>query len=45
MNLTQAGAQQTQEQIIDAIRGAERFVLITHEHPDGDALEIGRAHV
>ena len=38
MNLTQAGAQQTQEQIIDAIRGAERFVLITHEHPDGDAL-------
>lgn len=24
--------------VLDELRGAERFVLLTHEHPDGDAL-------
>ena len=24
--------------ILDALRGAERFILVTHENPDGDAL-------
>jgi len=28
----------TREHVLRAIRGAERFVLVTHEHPDGDAL-------
>jgi phosphoesterase RecJ-like protein len=28
----------TREQALDAIRRGERFVLLTHEHPDGDAL-------
>ena len=26
------------EQVLDAIRSAERFLLVTHENPDGDAL-------
>ena len=28
----------TRQQILDAIRAADKFVLVTHEHPDGDAL-------
>jgi phosphoesterase RecJ-like protein len=28
----------TREQVLDELRGADRFVLVTHEHPDGDAL-------
>jgi phosphoesterase RecJ-like protein len=28
----------TREQVLDELRQAERFVLVTHEHPDGDAL-------
>jgi phosphoesterase RecJ-like protein len=32
------GARSAREQVLDEIRGAERFCLVTHEHPDGDAL-------
>ena len=32
-----AGANARAE-VLDAIRGSERFVLVTHENPDGDAL-------
>ena len=28
----------TREQILDELRTAERFLLVTHENPDGDAL-------
>ena len=28
----------SREQVLTAIRGAERFLLVTHENPDGDAL-------
>ncbi|HEY8638083.1 MAG TPA: DHH family phosphoesterase [Solirubrobacteraceae bacterium] len=28
----------TREQVIEELRGAERFLLVTHENPDGDAL-------
>jgi bifunctional oligoribonuclease and PAP phosphatase NrnA len=31
-------ATSSREQVLAAIRDAERFVLCTHEHPDGDAL-------
>jgi phosphoesterase RecJ-like protein len=29
---------ETRQQVLDEIRSAEKFVLLTHEHPDGDAL-------
>jgi bifunctional oligoribonuclease and PAP phosphatase NrnA len=29
---------ETRRQVLDEIRSADRFVLVTHEHPDGDAL-------
>ncbi|MCW3000823.1 MAG: bifunctional oligoribonuclease/PAP phosphatase NrnA [Conexibacter sp.] len=32
------GATAAREQVLREIRDAERFVLVTHEHPDGDAL-------
>jgi bifunctional oligoribonuclease and PAP phosphatase NrnA len=32
------GASAAREQILEDIRGGERFCLVTHEHPDGDAL-------
>ena len=28
----------TRQQVLEALRGAERFLLVTHENPDGDAL-------
>jgi phosphoesterase RecJ-like protein len=28
----------TREQVLDAIRAQQRFLLVTHENPDGDAL-------
>ena len=31
-------AQDAREQVLDALRSGEKFVLLTHEHPDGDAL-------
>lgn len=37
--MTIAGAAaSTREEVLDAIRAGERFVLVTHENPDGDAL-------
>jgi bifunctional oligoribonuclease and PAP phosphatase NrnA len=32
------GAASAREQALAEIRGSERFCLVTHEHPDGDAL-------
>ena len=32
------GAAGTREQVLARIREDARFVLATHEHPDGDAL-------
>jgi phosphoesterase RecJ-like protein len=32
------GAVAAREQVLAEIRESERFVLVTHEHPDGDAL-------
>src|SRR3954453_13955296 len=32
------GATAAREQLLREIRGADRFCLVTHEHPDGDAL-------
>jgi phosphoesterase RecJ-like protein len=29
---------ETRRQVLDEIRTADKFVLVTHEHPDGDAL-------
>jgi len=29
---------ESRQLVVDEIRAAERFVLVTHEHPDGDAL-------
>jgi phosphoesterase RecJ-like protein len=28
----------TRQQVLEEIRSADKFVLVTHEHPDGDAL-------
>jgi bifunctional oligoribonuclease and PAP phosphatase NrnA len=28
----------TREQVLEAVRSSERFLLVTHENPDGDAL-------
>ena len=35
---THNGVKSTRALVLDALRGGERFVLTTHEHPDGDAL-------
>ena len=32
------GASSGRAQLLDAIRGTERFLLTTHERPDGDAI-------
>jgi phosphoesterase RecJ-like protein len=32
------GATSAREQVLDELRAGERFVLVTHENPDGDAL-------
>jgi phosphoesterase RecJ-like protein len=34
----QAGSVTSRERALEEIRGGERFLLVTHEHPDGDAL-------
>jgi phosphoesterase RecJ-like protein len=38
MSLTGQAVSGAREQVLDALRHGERFVLLTHEHPDGDAL-------
>jgi bifunctional oligoribonuclease and PAP phosphatase NrnA len=35
---THNGSSSSRQMVIDELRGGERFVLTTHEHPDGDAL-------
>jgi phosphoesterase RecJ-like protein len=35
---TRNGVTSARQQVIDELRTGERFVLTTHEHPDGDAL-------
>jgi bifunctional oligoribonuclease and PAP phosphatase NrnA len=35
---THNGATSSRQLVIDELRGGEKFVLTTHEHPDGDAL-------
>ncbi|MEA2298512.1 MAG: bifunctional oligoribonuclease and phosphatase NrnA [Solirubrobacteraceae bacterium] len=37
VELEPAGAA-TRQRVVEEIRAADRFVLLTHEHPDGDAL-------
>jgi phosphoesterase RecJ-like protein len=32
------GAASAREQVLSELRGSDRFCLVTHEHPDGDAL-------
>ena len=32
------GRRRSRAQMLDELRGAERFLLVTHENPDGDAL-------
>ena len=32
------GAHSAREQVLEDIRRGDRFCLVTHEHPDGDAL-------
>jgi len=36
--VSENGQRSSREQVLAEIRRAERFVLATHEHPDGDAL-------
>ena len=44
MSTTEAVVQEAREQVLDALRTGERFLLATHEHPDGDALGSLRRH-
>jgi phosphoesterase RecJ-like protein len=36
--VSENGARATREQVLRELRDADRFVLVTHENPDGDAL-------
>ena len=38
MTVTERGARATRSEVLAELQGAERFLLVTHEHPDGDAL-------
>ena len=38
MSLSLNGGTSSRSRVIEALRDGERFVLTTHEHPDGDAL-------
>ena len=38
MSPAEAIVREARQQVLDALRDGERFVLVTHEHPDGDAL-------
>jgi phosphoesterase RecJ-like protein len=35
---TESAARATREQVLEELRTGQRFLLVTHEHPDGDAL-------
>ena len=36
--MSENGGQASRDQVLSEIRGAEKFILVTHENPDGDAL-------
>ena len=36
--MTENGDRSTRDEVLGEIRRTERFVVITHENPDGDAL-------
>jgi len=36
--MSQNGARGSRDRVLDELRSAERFLLVTHENPDGDAL-------
>ena len=36
--MSENGSRATRSQVLDEIRAADRFILVTHENPDGDAL-------
>ena len=38
MTVTERGKRATRAEVLAELQGAERFLLVTHEHPDGDAL-------
>jgi phosphoesterase RecJ-like protein len=38
MTVTANGRRATRAEVLADVQGAERFLLVTHEHPDGDAL-------
>jgi phosphoesterase RecJ-like protein len=38
MSTATPGVLETRESVLSALRDGERFALVTHEHPDGDAL-------
>src|SRR3569832_2929468 len=38
MPMTENGSRGTREQVLDELRDTQKFLLVTHEHPDGDAL-------
>jgi bifunctional oligoribonuclease and PAP phosphatase NrnA len=36
--VSENGSKPSREQVLEEIRSADRFILVTHENPDGDAL-------
>ena len=38
MTVSERGKRATRAEVLEELRGADRFLLVTHEHPDGDAL-------
>src|SRR5690242_12173362 len=36
--MTENGQRSAREQVLDELRSAEKFIVTTHENPDGDAL-------
>jgi bifunctional oligoribonuclease and PAP phosphatase NrnA len=36
--MSEDGNRSNRDQVLDELRGADKFVVISHEHPDGDAL-------
>jgi bifunctional oligoribonuclease and PAP phosphatase NrnA len=36
--MSENGNRATRDQVLDEVRSADKFLLVTHEHPDGDAL-------
>jgi phosphoesterase RecJ-like protein len=38
VTVTERGKRATRAEVLAELQGTERFLLVTHEHPDGDAL-------